>query len=351
MTLWLFILLPITVFTLSVVGTASYLHYASRKGILDIPNHRSSHQTPKPRGGGIVIALLSLAMWALAVCSSILSLKQGAALIVSGAMTAVVSYLDDHGHVSRRIRLGVQILAASIGLALLYPLPSLPITELYTLNFNSWLFMPLALVSLIWLTNLYNFMDGIDGIAAAEAIAVTMAAALTLYLNQASNEALLLSLFACIIFGFLIWNWSPAKLFMGDIGSTFIGITLGLLALITAKELSLWFWIIILGCFICDASWTLLTRLLTGQNWRDGHRLHAYQKLSQKHQNHRATTLLYSATTLLWLFPLAYWSTSLVAGQIFLVLLAYIPLMIICYAMSAGIYRPTQTAAKVNQFK
>lgn len=318
------------------MGTAAYLRYARHKEILDIPNHRSSHQTPTPRGGGIVIVILTICAWGVATCLSMLSLKQGAALIIAGTLTAVISFLDDRGHVLRRVRFTVQIVACSIGLWFVYPINFLPDIEIHTVDLNSLFFMPLLLLALIWLTNLYNFMDGIDGIAAAQAIGVLIPTATILYIHDASAHAQLMVLFASIIFGFLIWNWSPAKLFMGDIGSTFIGLTLGILALITAQYISLWFWLIILACFISDTTWTLVTRLLTGQQWREGHRLHAYQKITTMNGNHKSTTLQYVVTTFVWLAPLAMISTIYPEYGLPLTVLAYFPLLCTCWKVNAG---------------
>jgi Fuc2NAc and GlcNAc transferase len=229
----------------------------------------------------------------------------------------------------------VQLISVGIGIALLYPLAELPLIAGYNLNFNS-LFMPIAVLALLWLINLYNFMDGIDGIAASEAVATLLPASLALYLAGETNLAMLLSIFACIIIGFLVLNWPPAKLFMGDIGSTFIGLTLGLIALITAESISLWFWVIILGCFIGDASWTLLTRILTGQQWREGHRLHAYQKMSPSPKTHKRTTLIYTAITILWLAPLAILASENKSNCTVITTAAYLPIFYMYFRKKAG---------------
>ncbi|GLS26954.1 hypothetical protein GCM10007877_26730 [Marinibactrum halimedae] len=195
----------------------------------------------------------------------------------------------------------------------------------------------MVVLGLIWLTNLYNFMDGIDGIAAGEAISVLLGAGLILFLKGETNTALLTWLAIFPVAGFLYWNWPPAKLFMGDSCSTFLGLTFGILALITATQgkMSIWTWVILLGAFIVDATWTLVTRIVTGQDWRAPHRSHVYQKLSPSKAQHKKTSILYASTTTLWLLPIGFY-VEMTESTPFFYLLTFIPLTIVAYKLRAG---------------
>ena len=332
-----FLLLWLALFAASTGGTWAFCHYATRNGLIDTPNHRSSHSAPTPRGGGIVIVLLATSLWIFATALDILSLNQGLALIVAGATAAAAGYMDDKGHLSKRTRFSAHILASSLVVILLSPMPTVVVSASYTVDLNQLRWFPIVMVAIVWLTNLYNFMDGIDGIAASHALCALAASGATLYIMGEVDQSKLLILLFAIVFGFLIWNWPPAKLFMGDVGSTYLGIMFGTLALITAETLSIWFWIIILATFIGDASWTLMIRIFSGQNWREAHRLHAYQKISPTQLRHKSTALLYSLFTLLWLFPLAYITAANPSYFFVTITLAYAPVLLFCYKNSAGL--------------
>jgi Fuc2NAc and GlcNAc transferase len=189
-----------------------------------------------------------------------------------------------------------------------------------------------ALASL-WLLNLYNFMDGIDGIAATQCILACFSAGLLAWVGGAPDGdayALFCLLLAGAQVGFLLWNWPPARLFMGDAGSVPTGFLLAGLAVLGAVQgsLSPAAWVILLAAFITDASWTLLWRLLTGQTVTQAHRLHAYQRLSRHWNSHLAVDVLLLAINALWLFPLA-WAVQAMPGYTgIFVILAYLPLLL-----------------------
>jgi Fuc2NAc and GlcNAc transferase len=197
----------------------------------------------------------------------------------------------------------------------------------------------IAVLFLVWLLNLYNFMDGINGIASVEAITTVVSMAILYYvLNSTLNSDILWLLAACV-FGFLLWNFPKAKIFMGDACSGFLGLTLGILALIALKENLVLFcaWIICLGVFVVDATYTLIKRVLSGYKMYDAHRSHSYQILSRKCGSHTPVTLAVAAINLLWLFPIAYMTaTQEWAYPELAVLIAYIPLLIVAIKFKAG---------------
>ncbi len=259
------------------------------------------------------------------------------ALFGAGAGIAVLGFLDDHGHIAARWRL-LGHFAASIWA--LYLLNGLPAIMLFGINFQlSWFGHVLAVIYLVWMLNLYNFMDGIDGIASVEAICVCLGACLLYRLG--GFEALIAAPFvlAMAVAGFLYWNFPPARIFMGDAGSGFLGITLGLLSLQAAwtSPKLIWVWLILLGVFIVDATVTLIRRLVRGDKVYEAHRSHAYQFASRQCGRHLPVTLAVAIINLFWLLPLAacvvLWDMD---GALALVV-AYVPLVLLAFRFHAGV--------------
>jgi Fuc2NAc and GlcNAc transferase len=255
----------------------------------------------------------------------------------AGALVALVGFLDDHGHIAARWRLLVHFAAACWALAWMGGLPPLPVFGVMV--GAGWIAQVLAALYLVWLLNLYNFMDGIDGLAGVEAITVCAGAALLYVLGApgvAAWGAPLLLL--AVVAGFLCWNFPPARIFMGDAGSGFLGLLLGLLSIQAAwvNHAFFWAWLILLGVFIVDATLTLLRRIVRRQKPYEAHRSHAYQYASRKYGAHRAVTLAVGAINLIWLLPLAMLvGLGYVDGMIG-VLVAYTPLVWLAVCFKAG---------------
>ncbi|MFI3222772.1 MAG: glycosyl transferase, partial [Methylococcaceae bacterium] len=197
----------------------------------------------------------------------------------------------------------------------------------------------LAVLYLVWVLNLYNFMDGIDGLASIEAITVSLGAAL-LYVLQTEISALWIApvLLAVTVCGFLVWNFPPAKIFMGDAGSGFLGIVLGLLS-IQATWLDssfLWSWLILLAVFITDATWTLFRRLLRGDKVYQAHCSHGYQYAARYYQSHKKVSLAVAVINLVWLLPVALCVGLKHIDAGLGLLLAYVPVMLLAIFFRAG---------------
>ena len=188
----------------------------------------------------------------------------------------------------------------------------------------------MSLLAIAWMINLYNFMDGIDGIAAAEAICVLLSLQFIIYRQGGAFDIQLLGLSA-VILGFLWINWAPAKLFMGDIGSCFLGLLLFACACYCAHQyqITLWASLILLAAFIVDASWTLLYRMFTGQAWNEGHRSHSYQILSRKWRHHSPVVCAMLLINVVWLLPLALLATRAPHWGAAIFALACLPLLTI----------------------
>lgn len=310
--------------------------YALKKNIIDNPNERSSHSVPTPRGGGVAVVCSYLLALVVLIYSQQLEVHTGLTLIIAGFIIALLGFLDDHGHINSMLRLAVHFFVA-IGVII-----SLGgFSEVTAFNGLQLGFLAniIAVLFLVWLLNLYNFMDGINGIASVEAITTVVSMAILYYvLNTTLNSDILWLLAACV-FGFLLWNFPKAKIFMGDACSGFLGLTLGILALIALKENLALFcaWIICLGVFVVDATYTLIKRVLSGYKMYDAHRSHSYQILSRKWGNHTPVTLAVAAVNLFWLFPIAYITTTqLWAYPEMAVLIAYLPLILIAIKLRAG---------------
>lgn len=329
------VFLAIPIFILSVVSTAWVKKVAESAQLLAIPTHRSSHVASTPVGGGLTIVLVYALTLAFLVYKDMLAGYELAVLCASLPI-AGIGLIDDRTPVDFRVRLAIQIAGVMWVLAVLGALPPLTFGSLQVdMALATWILVPLAL---IWLTNLYNFMDGVDGIAGIEACCVTLAAGLLL--AQAGDLALALiclSLFAASV-GFLVWNWPPAKIFMGDVGSGFIGYTLGLVALLSHyhETMSLWSWVLLLAVFIVDATFTLVRRVGRGEPWYQAHRSHAYQHAAQISGSHQTVSVVVLLINLFWLIPLAWLASKHPEYGVYLAVLGIVPLVIVARRFHAG---------------
>ena len=318
-------------------------HVALARGIVDVPNARSSHDRPVPRGGGLVIAVVaSGGLFALGL-SGKLAWPYAFALLVPGAAVACVGYLDDLGGVPAPRRLCVQAIAATAALAIIGGWDAW-----LTRDSAGWWFLQASLVvGITWSTNLYNFMDGIDGIAGVEAVFLGFGGALLLWTAGMQADAVL----ACLVvgasaLGFLAWNWPPARIFMGDVGSGYLGLVFAVLALATSREEPglLAGWTILSGAFLVDSGVTLGRRLARRERFYEAHRIHAYQWLARRFGRHAPVTLLYGAVNLLWLLPMAWLSVRLPDYAGWIAAGALAPLIVAAAAAGAGKPEPRAAA-------
>jgi len=323
--------------SLILVGLARQV--ARRSGLVDIPNARSSHIAPTPRGGGIAIVVVALAA---ALINLILHPDQTAwhcamVWIFAGGLIAVTGALDDIRGLSVRLRIIAHFAAAALLLGVCGGLPALPVPHgQIDLGVTGWL---LGAAAIVWSINLFNFMDGIDGLAAAQAIFVFAAAvSLLTYSGALANSDMPLVAVAAASAGFLVWNFPPAKMFMGDVGSGFLGFAVAAGAILTAGRggISLWTWLVLNASFIADATTTLGTRLLSGQRGYEAHRSHAYQRMARKWQSHLAVAAVYAAINLAWCFPWAIATVRYPGAGPYITLAVMVPLCLLAIAAGAG---------------
>ena len=280
--------------------------YAVATGLTDVPNTRSSHLVPTPRGGGLAIVAAFLGATIALAATGVVAWRDAAALAIGGAAVALAGYLDDRRGVSARVRFAVHAAAAVSALALLGGPPSLASAGLaWVRGPGGWI---AATVAAVWLVNLYNFMDGIDGIAAGEAASVGAGAAAVAGLLGASAGAVLWPmLLAAAALGYLWGNRGRGRIFLGDVGSGFLGWCMAALLLWSARVTPALFWpyVILLGVFMVDATLTLLRRLMRGERVTQPHRSHAYQRAARRVGRHAPVSAGAALLTLAWLFPLA----------------------------------------------
>lgn len=325
-------LIPILVIAIicmgaGLLGTIVLERNARRLNLVQAPNERSSHTIPTARGGGAVIALVSV------LCAFVLGLLGSPEALVMAALVGIIAALgfaDDMRDLSPGIRFAVQAATIICLLWVTRPLPDL------LLGFDLVIAgLPLAILVMLaglWWVNLFNFMDGIDGNAASQAILLlVVGASLTLQAGLAGEMDPIFWISVCTAAatgGFLIRNWPPARIFMGDVGSNALAIVILMLALATiaAEVASYQTWLILISVFATDATVTLLRRLARGNRPWQAHRSHAYQQLARQ-LGHRATTTIYAGLTIAWAMPLATLSLHASAWQWWLVILTYVPLV------------------------
>jgi len=332
--------LSVVVLLLVAFLTGVVRRQALSRGVLDVPNERSSHGKATPRGGGAAIVLVVSAAILLASRGS-LDQRLALALLAGGIPVALVGFMDDRQSVPAHFRIIVHLAAAVWAVACLGGLPPLLIgTHLTHLG---WAGDFLAVLGIVWTLNLFNFMDGIDGIAASEAAFVAVAGSVLCLPKGGSPGVVSVGfLLGAGCAGFLLWNWPPARIFMGDVGSGYLGYAIAVCALAAARDNSaaVWVWLILGGAFFVDATVTLVRRLSRGERVYEAHRSHAYQWLSRRWGSHRRVTLAVLLVDVLWLLPCAVFASLHPPLAAVTALIALAPL--IALAIVAGAGRPEQ---------
>ena len=310
-------------FVATVVLEGLLVAFARRRGLLAVPNARSFHTVATPAIGGVGFALPILVF--LAIQS--LAHPTPSGLLAGGAVLALMGLVDDLRETGRGLRMAAQLLALGLVFWTLQP------------GWPWWAYAPVG-VLLLWQINLYNFMDGIDGILATQTLFFCLAAQL-LAGGVPGWEGALLWLTAGAMLAFLVYNWTPARIFMGDTGSVFLGLLIGVavVQLVAQYGVPLLACTILLTAFWFDASYTLCVRIATRQPFTEPHRSHLYQKLAARIGT-LWTMLGFSALCVLWLLPLAVaaasYGDSLVLGAAFQGL-ALLPVAVAAWRLRAGL--------------
>ena len=327
-------------FGLSWLVTLLVINFAVSLGLLSVPNHRSSHVKVTPHGGGLgiyIAVVLMSAVWLFYPDLHAYRVLYWYVLALA-SLIAITGLWDDIRQVPRKIRFFIQLFSCAV-LVFLVVLPSI---LQQSASFFTGVILLVLVVLGVWWINLFNFMDGIDGLAAAQAIFMLSGGLVLMAMVESglddSGIGLSMVILVAASAGFLIHNWSPARIFMGDVGSTFLAFMILFFALVTSveKELMYQTWLILGALFISDASVTLLQRFVSGQRWFEAHNSHAYQRLSRKYASHAKVSLGFVVVNLLWLFPLAWATLTYPAFSWYLVCLAYFPLLVCAWMVGAG---------------
>lgn len=269
------------------LGTSALIPLLRRAALLDRPNQRSLHDMPTPRGGGIaVVAAILLAWLALVIAGA--APPRMLVVLLGAVLLASVSWRDDLRGLSPAVRLLAQLVAVALGLSALAPIGAalqgwLPV----------WLDVAATALAWVWFVNLFNFMDGSDGLAGSEAATIGIGLALFAMVGVGHDPGLaaLAAAIAAAAIGFLVWNWAPARIFLGDVGSVPLGYLLGFLLLDVAARGHWKIAVILPLYFLADATITLLRRLLRGELVWLPHREHFYQRAVQRGLGHADVAL------------------------------------------------------------
>jgi len=289
-------------FLIAWLSARAAIAYAHRRGMLDRPGQRRSHNIPTPRGGGIGIVIAAL------VCLPGVLLGTAASwppLLVAGLLAALLlvalaGWWDDHRSLPILPRFGAQLLAVLLFAAAL------------AASGLSWWWLPVLLLAGAWSINLHNFMDGIDGLLAQQAMFVGAGLALLAWGAGQGALALAAACLATASLGFWCLNRSPARIFMGDVGSGSVGLLIfAFTAMLWRVETGLlWPALILSSAFVADASLTLLSRFCRGRRWYTAHREHLYQWLVRCGLTHAGGGAIYMTWNLLLAAPLAWLAFS-----------------------------------------
>jgi Fuc2NAc and GlcNAc transferase len=322
---------------LSMALSAVVRKLAVSHGVLDLPNDRSSHSTPIPRGGGVAIVVATSVAAVFLAWYGLVDSRLFIAVTGGGALVAIVGFLDDRHQLPARVRFAAHLAAALWALWWLGGLPPLRLgNEVVSFGWTGYVIGALVIV---WTLNLFNFMDGIDGIAASEAVFVAWCGAwLALLAGSAGAVAAMGAVLGAACVGFLWWNWSPAKLFMGDVGSGYLGYVIIVLGIGAAREsaVALLVWLVLGGAFFTDATVTLVRRIVRRERVYEAHRTHAYQWLARRWGSHRRVVLLVLLVNCLWLLPCALFAVLRPVYAAVTVAVALVPLVILTVSAGAG---------------
>tara|TARA_B110000008_G_scaffold36588_1_gene33039 strand:- start:7160 stop:8212 length:1053 start_codon:yes stop_codon:yes gene_type:complete len=317
------------IIAMSWFGIFTYRRIAVKKNILANPNFRSLHENPIPKGGGIVFSFIFVVCIIVLWFQGKLSENLFWVLGVGGFIAALFGFIDDLINIRASRKLLVQVF---LSVWVLFWFDGGPLSNIALIpNFIA---VPLSIFFMVWMINAYNFMDGVDGMAVAGAVFVSGSLALVMLLTHGSLEVTTLFLLLIMSIGaFIVFNWPPASIFMGDAGSVFLGYVFGSLILFTVMnvEIIIWTWLTVFGYFFADTTVTQIARVILVKKWYGAHRSHAYQNLARITDSHLKITLGVTFYHLVWILPLTFWTVIQPELAMFAAFLAITPGMILTY--------------------
>ncbi len=334
------VILYAVIFIATYFGVRRFRQWSLRKNLLDIPNERSSHSTPTPRGGGLVIVLASLTAYF--VCSKLTGRNFSGSYLAGAFLIALVSWLDDLLTISFVWRFLIHSSAAILVVSTLGYFSEIEIPLLGVINLKIYGAI-FTFIWIVWLTNAYNFMDGIDGLAGMQAVTAGIGWMIVGKIAGFPTASLLGGVLAFSSLAFLLQNWSPAKIFMGDVGSAFLGFSFAVLPLLAQNESAGKNFVksrlpliaaSLIWLFLFDTVLTFFRRLYKREKVWQAHREHIYQKLIISGYTHRFVSALYGTITVLTIIFLSFAlakSENISSGLLFLLILDSLALASILY--------------------
>ena len=321
------------VFFSTIIITYLYRLIAIKLGFVAIPNLRSSHKKPIPTGGGIVISFVYIISFIYLLFFLEQTTKEifqvAVGLAMGGIAITIVGFIDDIFNTKAFTKLIIQIIL-SIWIIFIF-LGNLDNILNLTSNLYYWPLMLAAIFLLVWLINVFNFMDAIDGMALSGSIMIAWSAALIIFFTQGNNEnSVMLFLLGFICLAFLLFNFPPASIFMGDAGSLFLGYFFGGIIVKTFidGDIHIWTWLIILSYFLTETTLSTLMRIKLTKDWYKAHRSLSYQNLARILNSHRKVTIGSIIFYICWLFPLAILSSIYIDVGFLMFISAIIPIVI-----------------------
>jgi len=290
------IIIYFTIFAAAFLGVKLFLRLNKKWNILDVPNERSSHTKPTPRGGGLVIVLVSLSAYT--IYTNFFTQDFSWAYFGGAILIASISWLDDLYSIPTILRFIVHSIAALFIVIFLgdFQRVEIPVWGVFEIGLYGKI---LTFLWIVWLTNAYNFMDGIDGLAGTQAVTAGIGWLIVGNIIGLETQSFYGGVIAISSLGFLIYNWQPAKIFMGDVGSAFLGYTFAVIPLLSNKENLinqsnlLMIGILLVWLFVFDTVFTLVRRLFRKEKIWMAHRGHLYQRLNLAGWSHVKVAILY----------------------------------------------------------
>lgn len=295
--------LLLSAFSLAALASFVYLRFAMVHGPIAVPNHRSLHRQPIPKGAGVALALASLVCMAALAVRGRLDWRSMNLFVVGGFAVTLAGVADDRLDIPPRFRLLVQLLSIAWICAWLGEVP-----PLYFGAASFHLGLPglvLLVAACTWFFNLYNFVDGTDGMAGSATAFIGGTMSVVMVGARQYDLAAILAVIAAASIGFLCFNWPPARMFMGEAGTAFISYVLVsvILVSLSREAVSLWIWLIVFAFYFSDTTTTTIIRAVTVRHFYKGHRSHAYQNLARIWESHLRILTLVLVIDLFWVAP------------------------------------------------
>ncbi len=356
-----FLTLFCIIFFLSIALTKVNILLAERINFKSIANERSSHFEPVANGGGLSFLLITVLGLFFFKDFQGFSVENSNYFLIASFLIGIIGYIDDLKDISPLPRFLFQVFAASLVILSFSRFPHINFFDF--IISNKIMVSVFGIIFLVWLTNLYNFMDGIDGLATLQGIFILFSYFFIIFVAGDDlleiNQEKLFFLHSIIIlmsalFGFLIFNFPNSSIFMGDVGSSFLGFYLASMGIYAASNNWIYFWTftIIWSIFLVDATVTLLSRIWRRDKWYDAHRTHAYQKINQIYMrkiknkyddesdirtvSHKFVCFFYSGVNLFWVFPLSLLSIKYPQFGFMIAFICFLPIVIGSLYVEAG---------------